>query len=233
MFAGLPTDDVLAAQLESAVVAEAAGDWMSETFAAMGRSGYLMGVAPAEAEAWVVRASDAARRAGNPFAIGLSAVARGRYLGFNRRPEEARSAFVEAEARFAEIGDHRSVLVARSDLAHALRRAGSLDAAEAANREVISEWQRLGHRGAVASLLESFAYLAIERGDAPRATALLGAADRLRREAESHMLDPERLEYDSRIAQARATLDGPEFDLAWGRGAAMTSEDAVAFAIAG
>ena len=233
MFAGRPTDDVLAVQLEAAVVAEAAGDWMSETFAAMARSEYLMGIAPLEAEAWVVRASDAARRAGNPFAIGLAAVARGRYLGFTRRPEEARSAFVEAQARFTEIGDHRSVLVAQSDLAHALRRAGNLDAAEVAYREVIDEWRRLGYRSAVANLLESFAFLAIERGEALRAAALLGAAERLRREADLRMLDPERLEYDRRIAQAHAMLDGPEFERAWSRGTAMTSEDAVTFAVTG
>ena len=232
MFAGRPTDDVLAAQLESATVAEEVGDWMSATFAATGRSEYLMGIDPTEAEAWVIRASDAASRAGDPLSIGMAALARARYLGFRGSLEEARAALTEAQARFRETTDHRMELVAQSDLAHALRRAGDLDAAEAAYREVIPEWQRLGHRGAVANLLESFAFLMIERGDAPRATALLGAAERLRREADSHMLGPERVEYDRRIAQARAALDGPQFEQAWNRGAAMTSEDAVAFATA-
>jgi hypothetical protein len=231
MFAGRPGDDVLAAQLESFVTAERAGDWMSATFAATGRSEYLIGTDVADAEAWVVRATDAGRRAGNPFAIGLSALARGRYLGFCGSMDEARPWFTEAQAQFHEIRDRRMELVARSDLAHALRRGGDLDGAEAAYREVVPEWQRLGHRGAVANLLESFAFLAVERGDPRRAAELLGAAERLRDAAEASMLAPERVEYDREVARARAALDEAEFERLWSDGAALSTEDAVAFAV--
>ena len=233
MFAGRPTDDVLAAQLESALVSEAVGDWMSVTFAATGRSEYLMGTDAAEAEAWVLRSTDAARRAGNPFAVGLAALARGRFLSYYGRIDEARSWFAEAGARFAAMRDRRMELVARSDLAHAVRRAGDLDGAEAAYREVVPEWQRLGHRGAVANLLESFAFLAVERGDARRAVVLLGSAERLRLAADSTMLAPERLEYERQVAAARAALAEADFTEAWNRGAAMTPDDAVAFAVGG
>ena len=119
MFAGRSTDDVLAAQAETAIIAEEAGDWMSATMAAVSRSEYLIGTDLADAEAWVRRATDSARRAGNPFAIGLAALGRGRYLGFRGRIDEARPWFVEAQAHFREIGDHRLELVAHSDLAHA------------------------------------------------------------------------------------------------------------------
>jgi predicted ATPase/class 3 adenylate cyclase len=233
MFAGRPTDDVLAAQLESATIAEEVGDWMSATFAATGRSEYLMGIAPVEAETWVIRASDAASRAGDPLSIGLAALARGRYLGFRGSIDEARVAFTEAQARFRETTDHRMELVARSDLAHALRRAGDLDGAEAVYREVIPEWQRLGNRGAVANLLESFAFLAVERGDPRPAAVLFGAAERLRLVAETAMLPPERIEYDQKVRLARGALDATAFEEAWSRGAAMSSEDAVAFAVSG
>ena len=124
-------------------------------------------------------------------------------------------------------------LVARSDLAHALRRSGDLDGAEAAYREVVPEWQRLGHRAAVAHLLESFAFIAIERDDPRRAAVLLGAAQPLRQAAEASMLIPERAEYEREVAKARAALGDPEFDQAWSRGTALSSEDAVAFAVSG
>jgi predicted ATPase/class 3 adenylate cyclase len=233
MFAGRSTDDVLAAQAETAIIAEEAGDWMSATMAAAARSEYLMGTDLADAETWVVRATEAARRAGNPFAVGLAALARGRYLGFCGRIDEARPWFAEAQAQFHEIRDHRLELVARSDLAHALRRAGDFDGAEAAYREVMPEWQRLGHRGAVANLLESFAFVAVERGDPRRAAVILGAAEQLRSASEASMLAPERVEYDREIAQARGALDEAEFEQAWSHGAGLTTEDSVAFAVSG
>jgi len=233
MFAGRSSDDVLDAQAETAAVAEEAGDWMSATMAAVSRSEYLIGTDLADAEAWVTRATDSARRAGNPFAIGLAALGRGRYLGFRGRIDEARPWFVEAQAHFREIGDHRLELVARSDLAHALRRAGDLDGAEAAYRQVLPEWQRLGQRGAVAHLLESFAFLAVERHDPRRAAVILGAAERLRSASEASMLAPERVEYDREVARAREVLGEAEFEQAWSRGAGLSTEDAVAFAVSG
>jgi predicted ATPase/class 3 adenylate cyclase len=233
MFNGRPSDDVLGAQAETVAVAEQVGDWMSATFAAVGRSEYLIGTDPADAEAWVVRATDLAHRSGSPFAIGLASLARGRYLGFRGDADGARPWFAEAWAQFHALGDLRMELVARSDLAHALRRSGDLDAAEAAYREAAPEWQRLGQRGAVAHMLESFAFIAIERGDPRRAAILLGAADRLRRAAEASMLAPERLEFEREVGRTRAALGDAEFEAAWSSGAALPSEDAVAFAVAG
>jgi hypothetical protein len=232
MFPGRPDDDVLAALAESAEVAEETHDWVSLTFAATGRSEYLIGSDNAEAEAWVVRATDAASHIGNPFGVGLASLARGRYLGYCDDIDEARRWFLDAESQFHSIADRRMELVARSDLAHALRRAGKLDEAEASYIEVLPQWQRLGHRGAVANLMEAFAFVAIERDDPRRGAELLGAADRLRAAAGSSMLAPERIEYDRWIAEARGSLGDAEFDLAWGRGAALTTDDAVALAVA-
>ncbi len=95
------------------------------------------------------------------------------------------------------------------------------------------EWQRLGQRGAVANLLEAFAFIAVQRGEPERASVLLGAAEQLRLAAAASMLAPEQLEYERWIANARAMLDTAAFDQAWGRGAAMTSEEAVTFAVSG
>ena len=232
MFAGRSGDDVIAALRESAEVAAEAGDWVSLTFAATGMSEFLIGIDIAEAEAWVVRATDAAAHLGNPFGVGLAALARGRYLGFCDDVDGARRWFLEAETQFHSIADRRMELVARSDLAHAMRRAGRLDEAEASYVEVMPQWQRLGHRGAVANLMEAFAFVAIERGDPRRGAELLGAAARLREAAGSSMLTPERVEYDRWIAQARSALGDTDFDDAWRLGDALTTDDAVALAVA-
>ena len=230
MFASLPTDDVMGGQADAADHAASIGDWINETFAAAGRAEYQMAVDIEGANVWVVRAAEAARRSGNPFSIGLAALARGRFRGYRGDLDAAREAFGEASAQFAATGDHRMELVARSDLAHALRHAGALDDAEAAYRDVIRDWQRLGHRGAVANLLESFGFIAIERGDARHAAVLFGAAERLRIVSETAMLPHERVEYDRQVARARTQVDAASFDEAWARGAAFTIDEAVTFA---
>ncbi len=45
------------------------------------------------------------------------------------------------------------------------------------------------------------------------------------------MLPPERIEYDQWVARAREVLGDAEFDEAWRRGAALTTDDAVALAV--
>lgn len=233
MFAGRGTDDVPAWAAEVAAVAEEVGDWITVTSAAAGRAEFLMGSDPVAAEAWVVRGTEAAGRTGNPFALGLSALTRGRYLGYCGHIDDARPWFAEAQARFHELSDSRMELVTRSDLAHAIRRSGDLAAAEEAYRLTLPAWQRLGHRGAVANQLETVAFLAIERGEARRAAVLLGAAEALRVAADTPMLAHERIEYEAEVARARSGLDDATFEQAWAEGAALSSADAVTLALIG
>ena len=55
---------------------------------------------------------------------------------------------------FQELGDRHRLNMIRSELAHIDRHEGQLDKAEAAYRETILQWKRLGHRAAVAHQLE-------------------------------------------------------------------------------
>ncbi len=233
MFVGRATDDVPGLAAELAAVAEEVGDWMNLTFATTSLAEALMGSDPAAAETWVVRGTEAATRSGNPFALGLSALARGRYLGYCGSIDDARPWFAEADVRFQQLSDRRMMLVARSELAHALRRAEDLDGAEAAYRQVLPMWHQLGNRGAVANLLETFAFLAIERGDPHLAAVLLGAAERLRLAAGATMLAHEHLEYAAEVGRVRAGLDAATLEQAWAEGAAMSQEDAVSLALGG
>ena len=232
MFAGRSGDDVIAALRESAEVAADAGDWVSLTFAATGMSEFLIGIDIAEAEAWVVRATDAAAHLGNPFGIGLAALARGRYLGFCDDVDGARRWFLEAETQFHSIADRRMELVARSDLAHALRRAGRLDEAEASycrgDAPVAAPGPSRGGREPDGGVRV--------RGDRTwRPAAGRGAPGRRRAAARGgRLLDAHPGTGGVRPLDraGRSALGDTEFDDAWRLGDALTTDDAVALAVA-
>ena len=95
--------------------------------------------------------------------IAFTALSRGRVAGISGRVEEARAAFATAIEAYGEIGDDGLVLVARSDLAHALRHNGLAEESVAVYRETLPAWQHTGNRGAIANQLESVAMLAAER----------------------------------------------------------------------
>jgi predicted ATPase/class 3 adenylate cyclase len=226
-------DDVLGVATELVDVAEDAGDWVSLAQAATSIALHLVRSDPAAAEAWCTRGTEAARRSGNPHAIGFAAYGRGYILGTNGRFDDARPFFLEAFARFGVAGDRRMQLVVRSDTAHALRHAGRLADAAAEYRQTILEWQRLGHRGAVANQLEAVAFVAREAGEPERAATLLGAADHLRELADAPMLAPERVEYEAELAALREALGRAAFERAFSEGRGLPVGGAVALALAG
>jgi predicted ATPase/class 3 adenylate cyclase len=230
LFSGDDRDPVRGAG-EVIALGEQLGDWSSVAFAA---SGLAMHHAPSDTAAsmgWLERATEAARRSGNPSAIAFTALARGRIHGFGGQIDEARRAFLEALTRFGEIDDRRFQLVARSDFAHALRRSGNEVEAETEYRATLHEWQHLGNRGAVANQLENIGFLARARGDASRAARLLGAAEALREVAGTAMLSIERVEYDAELARLRAALAPATLAEAWADGRALTIDEAVALAL--
>jgi predicted ATPase/class 3 adenylate cyclase len=182
------------------------------------------------AERRQLRAKEAAERSGNPFAIAFATLNHGRIAGWAGHLEEARRSFDQAEAKYHEINDRRFELVARSDRGHAMRRGGALDEAEAVYGETIRAWQRVGSRGAIANQLESFGFLAMARGDVPRAARLLGAAEALRELVGSSMLYIERVEYDRHLGQLRESLDPATLESEWAAGRSMSMDEAIAFA---
>jgi len=213
-------------------LAEQVGDWwqlaLTEAGMAMGES---RSEDPVHADARLARATDAARRSENPAAIAFTARARGQVAGDRGRLSEARPLFLEAIERYREIGDRRQVLGTRSDLAHALRRHGSIDEAEVEYGQTIHEWQHLGNRGAIANQLEAFAFVALARRNGMRAARLLGAAEALREVAESPILAFERPEYDAEMGRLREGLDPATLAAAWNQGRQMTTDAAVSFAL--
>ena len=185
----------------------------------------------ASAERRLEHATEAADRSGNPFAMAFCMLNRGRIAGWAGRLDEARRCFAQAQEEYRRIGDHRFELIARSDLAHALRRGGATDEAEAVYRDTIRAWQHLGSRGAIASQLESFGFLAVARNDSGRASRLLGAAEILRERAAAAMLNFERAEYDRLVNQLRGAIDPAVLAAEWTAGRSMSMEEAIRLAV--
>jgi predicted ATPase/class 3 adenylate cyclase len=204
---------------EASDLAEQVGETWFLTLSA-GFAGASLGVFEPEAGAALLeRGIEAAHRSGSPYAIAAVSIAQGRALGRAGRTDAAVEAFNRAIQGFQELGDERFALAARSDLAHALRRGGRLDEAGAMYRQLIDGWVWLGQRGAVASMLENFAYVAIEQGDPARAARLVGAAEAIREQAQARMAfeeEPEHAEYLERLRSSMPPA-ALEADLAAGR----------------
>jgi len=188
---------------------------------------------PAGGEALLQRAEAAARQSGSPSTIAAVAIAHGRAHGHAGMTDEAVVRFAAAIAGSTQLGDERFALVARSDMAHALRRGGRLDEAEAVYRETIGGWVHLGHRGAVANQFENFAYVAIERGQGPRAARLLGAATAIREATGQQMAFDEVPELEGFIERLRGSMPAADYEANWAAGGALSQPEAVALAIGG
>jgi predicted ATPase len=224
--------DGLRAMLDEATaIANELGDWARAGRIAAGRAMVEAPVDVDAADRWLVRASEAAVRSGNPQEIAWVTQFRGRVATQVGRLEDAERWFRQSQAQFHAIGDQRFELSVQSELGHVLRRCGRIDEAEAEYRQTVRGWQRSGNRGAVANQLESFAYVAMSRGDGLRAARLLGAAEALRVVAEAAMSGLEREEYDSAVGRLREELDRGSLGSAWAEGGGMTADAAVAFAL--
>jgi len=145
--------------------------------------------------------------------------------------EDARRRFGSMAPLFQELGDRHRLNMIRSELAHIDREEGQLDKAEAAYRETILQWKRLGHRAAVAHQLESFAFIAQSRGEDARAARLYGAAEAIRERIGIAMTPIEQTEYDAQVARLKAGSQSQAVARAWSEGRAMTLEQAVSFAL--
>jgi tetratricopeptide (TPR) repeat protein len=232
VFSGDDEADISGFLAEAERIAKQGGDWWRLAMAlASGAMVQMMQGDIAGAEGSIARATEAAEHAANPFVIAYTAVARGNLSDQAGRLADARHWFATAIAAYEQMGDRRFVLIARSDLAHALRHGGALEEADALYRETLRDWQYAGNRGAVANQLECLAYLAIVKGDAVRAARLLGAAEALREVADAPLLSSERPEYDAQVERLREQLDEVALGSAWAGGRAMTADEAVEFAL--
>jgi predicted ATPase len=130
-----------------------------------------------------------------------------------------------------EMGDQLSVTGHQTGMAHVARQIGNYQEALALYRETLPDWQKMGHRGAVAHQLECLAFIAKAQEQEERAVKLMSAAEVLRAASSSPRTPQERIEYDRELAGLRAGMDERTFHLLWAEGQVMNMEQAVDFAL--
>jgi tetratricopeptide (TPR) repeat protein len=130
-----------------------------------------------------------------------------------------------------ELGDQLSVTGHQTQMAHVARQIGNYQEALALYRETLPDWQKIGHRGAVAHQLECFAFIAKAQEQGERAVKLLSAADALRAASSSLRTPQEQKEYEREVEGLRAGMDETTFDLLWDEGQSMDMDRAVELAM--
>jgi tetratricopeptide (TPR) repeat protein len=158
------------------------------------------------------------------FGLGMTARFQGRF-------DEAREHFTPLLAVFRDMGDQHRTNMIHSECAHMERLEGRHEKAKSMYRETIREWQRLGHRAAVANQLECFAFIAKVHEQPERAIKLLGAAEGLRDIIKIPMSEMEQVEYDREVADLKANMAEKEFVSLWAESKSMTMEQAIQFSL--
>ena len=168
---------------------------------------------------------------GSRWSYGITMYSSGSFYIMQKQFDKAREKLNIAMQTMQEIGSRRNVIMIKSDLAHALRHEGNHHQAIPAYQETIKEWQRMGHRAAVAHQLECLAFIAKALEEAEKATKLLGAAEALRQRIEIDMNPLERQEYEKEVADLKANMNEKEFASFWTEGRSMTMDEAIEFAL--
>ena len=177
-------------------------------------------------------ASELIKVYGSHCAFGITMYGFGNVLTLQKQFGKAREKFQIALQTMRELRSPRNIIMIKSDLAHIYRQEGNYVEALPAYHETIKEWQRMGHRSAVAHQLECLAFIAKSLEQVEKATKLLAAAEALRQRIEIDMNPFEHQEYEKEVADLKANMDGKEFASLWAEGRSMTMEQAIQFALA-
>jgi predicted ATPase/DNA-binding XRE family transcriptional regulator len=156
--------------------------------------------------------------------LGLIAYFQGDY-------DRAEPLIEESLALAEERGDRHSVAISLGNLGLVAFARGNYERAATLQREVLLLRKVVTNRSHVAASLDKCAVIAAARQEAERAAQLFGAAAGLRAELGATQQSNDR-EYNERyIGIAREQLGDEAFTSAWEQGAAMSVEEAVAYAL--
>jgi len=138
--------------------------------------------------------------------------------------------YEESLAIMRELGDGSGIARLLTNLGNLVSDQGDFASAQALYQESVAVGRELGDRRGIADSLAGLATPVAALGSSLRAARIWGAAERLREEIGSPLL--ERPRYDQRVAAARAALgDDSAFDRAWQEGRAVTLEQAIGLAL--
>jgi len=128
-------------------------------------------------------------------------------------------------------GDDWGVAVTSLNLGVVHLEVGELDEAETLIKQAIEGLTDLGDLDGVAESIEALAGAAGAQGRFVRAARLGGAADTLRRSLGIPMTEVDRRRWEGWLATPRRELGDEAFSSAWAEGGAMTSEQAIGYAL--
>lgn len=143
--------------------------------------------------------------------------------------ERAKASFEESVEFLRSRGEEAGRALAF--LAGIARTQGDSETAARLAREALIENAEHGRAWGLAYSLEAFGDGALGESDPVRAVRLWGAADALRERIQKAPFPQEREAYEARLAALRASLEESAFRSAWAEGRAMTTEEAVAYAL--
>ena len=144
---------------------------------------------------------------------------------------EARGWMTERLALVRRQGNEFLIASEAGNLSMVERQLGDLDAAEALAREALEIARRIGDRFTPPFLFSGLAAIAVERGDLERAAMLIGAAEAHMEAVNMAWPPDERPHYEQTLAALADRLPPDELAVARGRGASLSEQAAIDFAL--
>lgn len=143
----------------------------------------------------------------------------------------ARALFEESLKVFQELDRRQMIMLALFDLGKITRDQGDYDMSHALYARIAAIMQHYEGHCDYAGLLGAFGHLAHVQGQEKRAGRLWGAEEALRAKIGSRLPAREPDKNNRHAAEARQSLGADSFALAWEEGLAMTTEQALTYAL--
>ncbi len=143
----------------------------------------------------------------------------------------AEELYREALSLCEETGDALGVAHAHQNLGAIALEAGDLDGARDRFADALRIRRDLGARAMVAQSVAGFIGLAVARGAYERALVLAGAAESIIDDVGVPLSPPQQATHDEDVAGAKAHVEAPRADELVRRGAALSEQEAVEYAL--
>jgi non-specific serine/threonine protein kinase len=153
-------------------------------------------------------------------------------LEADREVDAAWSLNEQSLALYRQIGNRRMVGVVLGNMGRVARARGDLAGARALLAETVTVLDDVGDLGPMPQMLYTLAAVDADVGRIERAVRLQAAATKLEEIVGTRVWPANLRERDSWLGRARAALGEASFARAWAEGQAMTTEQAVAYALA-
>jgi len=145
--------------------------------------------------------------------------------------QEAQRLYEQCSSTLREIHDGNWLAYIVRRLGQLAWHRGEFEEATELCKESLNLNQALMYDRGVIMCLSAFAGIALARGKALPAAHLFGAVSALLTARTIRLLPIDQIEYDRNVSSLRSQLDLATLENAWAKGAKMTLEDAVAFAL--